>query len=240
MPYEHAFVLYLDDHHAADALFVQSLARSLARVSRARFLLVHGSGEHGRQVLEGQGIFRDRVGGILPVETQEEHALVERSLRQLNRKITSILNEAVVSTVGIIGSDRGLLVVDGANLIVKRIDWLASLVEKGVVPVIASYASEANSGRVGEVALHRTVAALVSEWSSSATAVTFTKTNLPGVMRGGKPEPEVALDAVDERWVSELPALGELVSQNIRVLLTNSTRLSDPDGPSGTLLHPAT
>jgi acetylglutamate kinase len=240
MSNDRAFVLYLDDHHAADALFVQSLARSLARVGKARFLLVHGSGEHGRQVLEGQGIFRHRVDGILPVETPEEHALVERSLRQLNRKITSILTEAVVSSVGIIGSDRGLLVVDGSNLMVKRMDWLVSLIEKGVIPVIASYASEANSERMGEVALHRTVAAIVKRLSSSATAVAFTTTNLPGVMRGGKPEPEVALDVIDERWVADLPALGKLVSQNIRVLLTNSTRLSDPNGPSGTLLRPAT
>ena len=234
------YVLYLDDHHASDALFIQGLARSLAGIDQGRFLLVHGSGEHGRQVLEDRGIFRDRTGGVLAVETPEEHALVERSLRHVNRQITGILTNAVVSSVSLIGSDRGLLVVEGTDLLLRRVDWVEALVEKGVVPVIGSYALEVESGRTGEVALHRTVAALVNGLSGSATAVAFTTTNLPGAMRGASPEREWPIEELDERWVADFPAIHALVSQNIRVLLTNSTRLSDVGGPTGTLLSLAT
>ncbi len=233
-------ILYLDDYHAADPLFLQSLARSLSRVDRVRFVLVHGSGEHAQQALELEGKVRVRSHGVLPVQTQEEHALVERALREINRRITGILTDAVVASVGVMGSERGLLAVDGTQLRIMRIGWLESLMDQGVVPVVASHASERGTDRTGEVGIHQTVAALVGASSHPATVVAFTKTNLPGVMLGREPEEEIPIERVNAQWVVDLPQLSDLASRDVRVLLTNTARLSDSGGPTGTLIRPST
>lgn len=240
MANDRIYLLYLDDYHAGDAIFVRSLSQSLARTERPKFLIVHGSGVFGVQALEGHGFFRERKDGVLPVATAEEHALVERAIRHVNRKITGVLTDAVVSSVGVIGSERGLLVASGASLPDVRADWLEALVDSGVVPVVASYASEAGTGRTGEVALCQSVAALVKGLSSSATVVAFSKTKLPGVMRGGTPAHDIRIDELDERLVDDRPGLLYLASLKIPVLLTNATRVADEGGPTGTLLHSST
>lgn len=233
-------LLYLDDYHAGDVLFVQSLARSLARLKQRRAVLVHGSGEHAERALEAEGIFRKRSEGVIPVETAAEHALVERALRHINRKITGALTDAVVPAVGIVGSERGLFIIRGGELHAEDVEWLERLVRKGIVPVVGVFAIDESSGSTGEVPIHLAIEALSRSLRTKARAVVFTKTNLPGMMRGAHPEPVVSIDRLDDRVVSDVEPVAYLAAHDIPVLLTNTTRLSDDNGPLGTRIRIST
>lgn len=233
-------LLYLDDYHAGDVLFLQSLARSLAQLSTRRIVLVHGSGEHAERALEAKGIFRTRVDGLLPIETTEEHALVEAALRHVNRKITGILTDAVVPAVGVIGSERGLFRIRKGRLTSEHVGWLEALGLRGVVSVVAAFAVDEGSGRTGEVPVHLAIEAVARSLSMSTHVIAFTTTNLPGVMRGGHPEPSVAADILTHRIVRDVEAITYLTSNDIDVLLTNTTGLSKNDGPIGTRIERST
>lgn len=233
-------LLYLDDYHAGDVLFVQSLARSLARMTGRRIVLVHGAGEHAERALEAEGIFRKREGGVLPVESAAEHALVERALRHVNRKITSVLTDAVVPAIAVMGSERGLFRIHEDKLTAENIGWLEALVLQGVIPVLAAYAVESESGRTGEVPIYNAIHALAQAFSRSTRTVAFTKTNLPGIMKGGSPEEEGTIDEIDAGIVADIEGVRYLVSESQSVLLTNTTRLSDSDGPTGTRIKKST
>lgn len=227
-------VLYLDDYHAGDVLFIQSLARSLARLKERRAVLVHGAGEHAERALEAAGIFHKRTNGVIPVESAAEHALVERALRHVNQKITGALTDAVVPAVSVIGSERGLFISRGGQLQALNVAWLETLAQKAIVPVVGVFAIEEGSGRTGEVPLHLAIEAISRSFQAKTRTVVFTKTNLPGVMKGATPEPAVGTDRIDERIVADVPGVKYLVSRGISVLLTNTTRLSDKNGPIGT------
>lgn len=235
------YVLLLDDYHASDPTFLQSLARVLShRGGRLPCILVHGSGERAEEALEAQGILRRRVGGVLAVESPLEHGLVERALREVNRGIIAVLTDAVVPCVGVIGSDRGVLRMEGPDLKILGVEWIESLTEKGVVPVLACHANEEGSRRTGEVSMELVITTLASALSGATTVVAFTATNLPGVMKGGSPLAEVAVDELSRDTVRDASLLANLASQNLRVLLTNTTRFVDSDGPIGTLVRPST
>lgn len=230
-------LLYLDDYHAGDVLFVQSLARSLARSKNRRVAIVHGSGEHAERALEAEGIFRKRAQGVIPVETAAEHMLVERALRQVNRKITAQLTDAVVPAVGIIGSDRRLFVVRDGELLADDVGWLEKLVQQEIVPVVGVFAVDEISGRTGEVPIHIATEVLTAALHPKTRVIVFTRTNLPGVMRGATPETDASIDRLDERVVADMDAITHLAARDISILLTNTTRLSDENGPIGTRIR---
>lgn len=233
-------LVYLDDYHAGDVLFIQSLAHALARMKARRVVLVHGSGEHAERALEAQGIFRTRVHGVLPVETADEHTLVEKALRHVNRKITGALTDAVVPAIGIVGSERGLLRIKGGRVCVENAGWVEGLSRQGVVAVVAAFAMDDASGRTGEVPLHLVVEALYRTLSTPAEVVIFTKTNLPGVMERGSPRSSAPADVLNDRIVSEPEAVAYLASTDLSVLLTNTTGLSERDGSAGTRIRTST
>lgn len=230
-------LVYLDDYHAGDALFVQSLGRSLARMRRRQVVMVHGSGEHAQRALEAEGIFRERENGLLPVETPEEHALVERALRYANRRITGVFTDAVVPAVGIIGTERGLFRIRDGVIRVENVGWIEALARQGVVPVVAAFAEDVSSGRTGEVPVYRAIEALAAAFESTARAVVFTKTNLPGIMKGSTPEAVATADSLDDAIVEDTDAVSYLASIHLPILLTNTTRLSDEGGPIGTRIQ---
>jgi acetylglutamate kinase len=238
MAFETLYLLYLDDFHAGDPLFLHSLSRGLSRPGTAGRIVIHGSGEEAQRALESEGIFRMRSQGIIPVESAVEHALVERAIRRLNQKIVGILTEGVVSAVGVMGTQRRLLVVRGGLLEAGDTTWLLQVVEQGVVPVVAAYAAEADTDRTGEVFLAEAVAALASGIPNVGVEVVFfTKTNLPGIMRGGEPIREMELRKVDlPNIVLDADGLNAVAERGHRILITNTTRFADPSGPVGTRL----
>ena len=131
-------VLLLDSYHLGDPLFLTQLARTLAARKRG-MVLVHNSAEDGERALEAMGVEPVSSDGAWTVTTEAEVTAVERSGRELNRRIVSDLNEAGVPTIRVMGSDRGLLKLDAGSLVVGRSAWLGESVAQGVVSVVTSY-----------------------------------------------------------------------------------------------------
>lgn len=237
MSHPHQYILYLDDYHASDPLFLQSLGRALARqVWQQGPIVVHGSGEAGERMLEASGIFRERRNGVLAVQSAQEAALVEQGIRRLNQKIVEIFTDAIVSTVGILGTQRRALVVleDGS----LRTDgtWIHRLAEKGIVTVLGAFAQREADDATGEIPVWDAVEALARSFAGATPEIVFfTSTNLPGVMRGGAPIPELdATDGLLDSSVGDKAAMQRISRAGFSVLLTNTTRFADPGGPIGT------
>ena len=130
-------VVYLDPYFLGDPLFVPGLAQDVA--ARATGLvLVHGSGERGERALEALGRVPTSRDGVWEAEDDEGRGVVERALRDLNREIAHELNEAGVSAIRVMGADRGLIKRQGGTLTAGATGWLGSLVQQGVVAVVAS------------------------------------------------------------------------------------------------------
>ena len=230
-------ILYLDDFHASDPLFLQSLGQALARWRRKPApIVVHGSAEIAERWLEARGILKQREQGIVPVGNSEEHRLVERAGRHLNQHIAAIFNETAVPTVAVFGTQRRALVVENGRISARNGEWIVSLANQGVVPVLAAFAREETTGKTGEVAVWDAVEAIADLVDRHPTEVVFfSKTNLPGIMEAGEPLDEV--DITHPKLASVLPdrhGLERILAANLSVLLTNSTRLADPAGPVGT------
>lgn len=230
-------ILYLDDYHASDPHFLQSLGQALARWPRTPApIVVHGSAEIAERWLEGRGVLKRREQGIVPVGNPEEHQLVERAGRHLNQHIAAIFNEAAVSTVAVFGTQRSTLIVEKSRISARNGEWIVRLANQGVVPVLAAFAREESTGKTGEVALWDAVEAIADLVDRSRTEVVFfSKTNLPGIMEAGEPMGEV--DVTHPKLRSVLPdqhGLERILAADLSVLLTNSTRLADPAGPVGT------
>lgn len=235
MTEEPFYILFLDAYHAGDVLFLQSLSRAMARRAWSPApIVVHGSGEHAERLLESHGIFRSRSGGVLQIESAREHALVERALRSLNRKIVAILTDAVVASVGVIGAQRNVFAVDGEELRAPGASRVQEIAAQGVVPVVAANARHEGTEATGEPALTQAVDALARalQRARQVEIVLFTTTNLPGVMHGGSPKAEAEIEEL-RGCVADPEALAALVESGRRVLVTNSNRLSDPEGPVG-------
>lgn len=241
---ETIYILFLDDAHGADVLFMQSLARALAKKAwKPAPVIVHGSGEHAERLMESHGIFRSRSGGVLEIQSAREHAFVEQALRGLNQKIVALLTDAVVSSVGVIGAQRNVFVMRGAELQVPGAAWLRGIADQGVVPVVAANARDLATGATGEIAptgAVRSMAHVLEDLVGRVEIICFTKTNLPGVMRKGVPRKAVGLTEQSVREsVTDWESLVDLVSAGRPVLLTNTNRLSDATGPTGSRVLPA-
>ncbi|HEX8386394.1 MAG TPA: acetylglutamate kinase, partial [Rubricoccaceae bacterium] len=101
-------LVLLGPYHLGDPLFVSALARDLA-ARKEGLVLVHGSGEAGERALESRGVFPEAKGGVWQTASDDERADVERSARDLNRRLVHELTEAGVPAVRVMAADRGLL-----------------------------------------------------------------------------------------------------------------------------------
>ncbi|MFW5955267.1 MAG: hypothetical protein ACOCSK_00825, partial [Rhodothermales bacterium] len=182
------------------------------------------------------GIFLEKRDGVLLAGSQREADLIDTATRHLNRGIVSIFTDAIVPTVGLVGSDRGLLHAEGKDVTIREADWVFDIIRRGCIPVIAARAavSERADVPVDPVVVIR---ALSMAWAGRVEIAMFTTTNLPGIMQGSVPlswcdleEAEVAQVASDGR------ALKALVNQGHTVLLTNTLRYGQPEELRGTIV----
>ena len=186
-------LVYLDPFHLGDPLFLSRFARNV-RAYDGPVVLLHGSGEEGERVLEMQGLVPERRGGVLMVQSAEELALVERAVRDLNRRIVHALNEEGVAAVRVMGNDRRLLRLQDGQLETGSVGWVAKLAHQHAVPVVAAWAAgEKGSQEADPVAAVSSLAqALAAE--REAVAVWL----LQGGFRPGE----------DEAMVEQLSAAG--------------------------------
>lgn len=212
-------LIFLDDYHLGDPLFVEGLAQRMGRSpALPRCLLVHGGGEEAVRALEGEGLFPEmEEGGVPAVEGGAGAAVVERAVRQLNRTIVGTLTDAGVPAVGVHGADRGLLRAGADGRIeAGRAGWLHALVAQRAVPVVSALVEHAaGPWRLAPPA--QVVRALAASGAEHGLAVVLlARSGTPGgagtaaltlheALAAGTPEAGVARAALEgglEVWLS--------------------------------------
>jgi hypothetical protein len=234
------YLLYLDRHHLGDDLFMKSLAQHFADAGThgPSCLLVHGSGEKVERTLEAKGVFPDRTGGVLNVETEEQRRLVERAVREVNQEIVAALTDEVVSTVGIQGVDRGLFQKEADTpLRASNVGWVSALLKQHIVPVVSALAESPDTGAVREVpaveALRALGEALADAFDPVVCVLTTGETpGIPGASEGVADA--VAPGDVTEEHVSEPSVVHRLSESEIPVLVTSLQGLLSGAEPTGT------
>lgn len=237
------YILYLDRYHLGDPLFVKRLAREINQGPERACLIVHGSGEKVERTLESKGFFPDRTRGVLDVEEPAQRRLVERAVREANQEIVGALTDEVVSTVGIQGTDRGLLSLaadpdasqadadpdahpdaDGApapTVEVGKTGWLEALIKQQVVAVVSSLA-RTPGGEVREIWSADAVDALAGAMSDAfdPTVVMLSTAGQPGLTDAtGTPDEAPVARAADA--LAEPDAAEYLISAGWTTIVTN-------------------
>ncbi len=157
-------VVYLDEYHLGDPLFIPGLARDLA--SRAAgIVLVHGSGERGERALESLGLIPRSDAGVWRTEGDDQRQAVERAMRDLNREMIHEFNEQGVAAVGAMVGDRGLIRQSAGGLVVGKSAWVSDLARQGVTVLLGAMVQGA------EVDPARTAGLLASSLSGEAVAL---------------------------------------------------------------------
>lgn len=172
------FFIYLDPYHLDDALAVQSIAGMMGRnrSSLPRCAFVHSGGAFAERRLEAEGLFPKRNGRVLIAQSREEAFIVEQAMREVNKRIVSILTDAQVPAVGLQGSDRRLLRWKGGELVsAEKASWLGDLTAQGVVPVISALACSQDGSEIREVDPVQAMIALAESQEGRPTVVFLTR-----------------------------------------------------------------
>jgi acetylglutamate kinase len=222
----------MDRYHMGDFLFLQALARALARRSAGPpALLCHGSGEIVERLLEGRGLVPHRAGGRLVTDDAAEAVLFDRGMRETARKLTGILTDAVISAVAVSGADRALLAAgEDGSVRVGGVGWLRDLMSEGVVPVVAATARVA--GVTAELPMAPTLAALAEALGAVGVAFFSTGGRLPDASVGEVPKRLDVRSARDIGLLGEPEVAAELHRRRVTTYLV-TPHLLRSESPSG-------
>lgn len=235
---ESLYLIYLDAYHQGDDIFINELAQRLhqAPAGDPLCMIVHGSGEKVERTLESQGLFPERVDGVLDVSEPEHIRLVERAVRETNQKLVAAFTDEVVPTVGIQGIDRNLLQYDDqGELIAHKVGWVEALLKQRVVPVVSALVEEAE-GPVREVNAADALIALAEAFDTvDPTVVFFTTGAQPGVADAEGVKETIALNGLpNDGPVPEPEAVRRIAHAGLPVLITSLDGLFAEGGPTGT------
>ncbi|GAB5521307.1 MAG: acetylglutamate kinase [Rhodothermales bacterium] len=232
------FILYIDDYHQGDTLFLRGLAGQV-REGSVPTMIVHGGGEAAERHLEANGFFPERgADGQWQNLSPLEHTLVEQATRMANRTLTSLFNDHVVSVVGVQGTDRKLVQVDEAGAItLGRTKWLMDWAEKRVVPIISAL-GVAPDGATVLLPTEQVVEALCQRFADANPMVAmFSKKNRQGLEQGGAQVPEWNMSTLPPQAHLQAPEAARwLVQRGAHVLVTSPTGLYRKPTPNGTRL----
>lgn len=234
---EPTYLLYLDDYHLEDPVFVQSMARIMHRRDRLPpCLMVHGSGGQAERRLEAEGLFPETENGVVQPTTSEEHALVERGLRMATQQVVGTLVDEIIYAVGFQGADRGLLErqADG-TLMAGDLDWLETLIDQQAIPVISTLVRDAMAQHLVQVPLREAALTLAQGLNRpDVTLVFFTRTGKAGLLDGDVPRSTVSIDDVPDEVVAAPAALRAVAAAGFDILLTSPVGLFGGDDIRGT------
>lgn len=234
-------LIYLDDDHLEDPLFLQSMAQLMHHRHRLPpMIMVHGSGGQAERLLEAEGLFPKVQNGIIAVTTPAERALVERGYREATRNVVGAMVDEVIYAVGFQGADRGLL-RRGANgtVQVNRLGWILELTRKGAIPVVSSWVRNPDIDQDEAVRLEAAFTALaLALKEEGVVGVFFTKKGSPGVFANGEPVEKASAEALEADLVADPEAVRALVRYEIPVFLTSPVGLFGGTGVLGTEILP--
>lgn len=231
-------LIYLDDYHLDDPLYVQRMGRMLGRLRRRpRCLLVHGGGERVERMLEAEGRFPERHNGIIEPHDAAEATLIERAIRQVNHQIAGMLTDEMVHAVGFQGGDRGLLCYEGSGGVqARRVRWLGDLVGRGAVPVVSTLVRSGATDALREAPLSSTALAL-AQALEDVTLVFLTRTDQPGVLVDGTVCPTRKLADVPPGLLPNKAPVEAALEAGVRVLLSSATGLFGAEKVQGSMVH---
>lgn len=233
------YLLCIDDYHLADPLFIDELGRELSshRQELPPLLLIHGSGEAAERALEGQGLFRERAGGVLQVASAQEAAVVDRAAREANQRLVDRLTDAVLPAVSIPGDARGLLVHDGPGVRVGDVHWIRQLVAQEALPVVSALARDPVSGGSREVALGAAMTALARALADDAGTVTVVgfvrKAGRSLLSKAARSTPLAAEDVPPRTAVPARGPLQQAAEAGVSVLLSTPALFLTPGSSRG-------
>ncbi|MEM6783392.1 MAG: hypothetical protein AAF624_06615 [Bacteroidota bacterium] len=223
-------LLFLDDYHLGDPLFLSGLAQDIARARRPA-LLLHSGREAAAKALEAQGIFDPDV--VIGGELGAHAAVVERAVRDENRIIAAALTEAGAATVRLLASDRSLVQPAKIDVELGNTDWIATLLRQRACVVLGALEATESTTRLLDPA---ELAARLSE-ALGTPLVVLTTSRTPGVLVDGQTVEAIGIETLADR--REIPAR-DVAQQahwrGARVVITSRTGAFDPRGARGTKL----
>lgn len=239
------YLLYLDRYHLDDPLFLSSMAQRMKRVKRRLppLLFLHNSGEQTERLLEAEGYFSKREEGLLHLQTSKELALLERAMRDVNRRIVGTLTDEGVHTVGFHGLDRGLLRIGADGQVsAGRVDWLLDLMLKRVVLVLSTLVQDPQTRQVREESVQSATLAMAPALDGERIVVVFfTRNDRPGIWEDGAVKKTYPLNALSASILSEPKAIRAMVTGGFSVLVTSPKGLLEGEKPHGTwIIDPKT
>jgi hypothetical protein len=135
-------ILFLDDYHVGDPLFLADLGRRLSKLGESgRTIILHRVEEAVSRALEDAG-------------HEERPTVAERGVREVNQGIARRLIEEGVPAVSIQGSDRGLFRIEdetSSDVVVTGGSWLLQMIGTGTIPVVSPLAKGDGPGGVSVV-----------------------------------------------------------------------------------------
>lgn len=221
------YLVLLDEAHLDDLLFLGTLGRLMAAAPRPA-VLVHADGGLAARALEAKGYF---PGDDLPTEAL---ALVAAAHQQQNRRLTAALTDAGIPAVGLLGSDRRLLVeTAGGEVLAGKVGWISDLVSRGAVPVVAALAVD---GAEVPIAVPAAAAVAALRGVLGAEAVVFTRTGRAGL--GTPPATALAAEEISAHAGELADAAGTAELARDGVLVTSPPGFWREEGVTGTQIVP--
>ncbi|NNE35099.1 MAG: hypothetical protein HKN13_07685 [Rhodothermales bacterium] len=212
-------LVWIDDYHGGDPLFVQSLARGLAAQppDHRRAILVLGGLDRAQRLLEANAIPVEVRDGVPISADPAARALIERACREVNKEAVAVLTEFGVPAVGIQGCDRGLLTIAESRITPPSVAWLEKIVANGAVPVVSALAA----GRyVRPVPIGKALAALATGFSGADIRVILFLRD-PSIRH--KSNKNIYLSDISRVMADhDVKVVRKLLSDGIRVVVTDA------------------
>lgn len=222
-------LLFLDPYHLDDPLFISTLARLRSKVQAQPppTLLLHGGGDQAERLLEAEGHFPSKSGGIIQPTSPQEAVLLERAIRGVNRKLVSTFTDEGIHSVGFHGVDRKLLrLQDDGTLRAGKLAWLLDLAHKGVLPVLSTLVQDHSLGTVKEGEPSHAIRAITTALTGyKVVVVFFTKNSHPGILEGQIRLHRTDISTVSEPIFSDPALLHEIVNGGQEVFVTSPVGL---------------
>ncbi|MFQ5571841.1 MAG: hypothetical protein ACE5G0_19355 [Rhodothermales bacterium] len=239
------YFLYVDPYHLDDPFFLSSMAQRMKRVEQRLppLLILHNSGEQAERVLEAEGLFPGRVEGRLDLRTSKERAVLERAMRDVNRRIVGTLTDEGVHAVGFHGLDRGILRIGAHGQVsAGRVAWLRDLVLKRVVSVLSTLVRDPRTGHVREESMQSATLAMARALNDERIVVVFfTRNDRPGIWERDEVMTTCPSDALSVSVLPQSESVCAVVAGGFPVLITSPKGLFGGEKPLGTwIIDPET
>ncbi|MFV1980004.1 MAG: hypothetical protein ACC655_02530 [Rhodothermia bacterium] len=234
-------LLFLDDCHVGDPLFLADLGRRLSKLGRdGRTVIVHRVGEAVDRELENSNP-RDRI------------LTTEKTIRETNHGIARRLTQEGVPAVSIQGSDRGLFRTGDpsspasaplrrasprqAHRLSTNATWLLAMIGTGSIPVVSPLAlGPAGAEAVDPVECAREIAHLAAS-AGDVHAALFCSTRKGGLFQDGVRLGSITVsDLANQAEIIDVEAAVTLVKAVDRLVATNSVGVTGELSVKGTII----